>query len=51
MSKRLDVNKIIEDLKKENYTLLFKPEDYVSNKSKLHVMCPEGHDWLLKYNG
>jgi len=51
MSKRLDVNKIIEDLKKENYTPLFKPEDYVSNKSKLHVMCPEGHDWLLKYNG
>lgn len=51
MSQKLNVETFIEDLNKENYIPKFLPSDYKNNKTKLLVICPEGHEWYLKPNG
>jgi len=41
------IESIKKHFKKEGYELLSKK--YINNKTKLKVICPEGHDWCPSY--
>jgi hypothetical protein len=42
------IDEIRQNFEKEGYTLL--SENYVNNKTKLHLRCPKGHDWEVRYD-
>lgn len=48
INKRLNIEEVKDFFKKEQYVLL--SEYYSGSRIKLHTVCPNGHDYFVKYN-
>ncbi len=48
--RRLSYDDIKENIEKEGYKLITNSKEYKNTKSKIKAICPNGNEWIFKYN-
>ena len=48
--RRLSYDDIKENIEKEGYKLITDSKEYKNTKSKIKAICPNGNEWIFKYN-